>query len=37
VTLQVLQDKEKREKIATKIRQFADVTDEIVRVLEKNL
>jgi len=35
ITLEVLQDKEKRAKIAAKIREFADVTDEIVRVLKK--
>lgn len=33
VTLEVLQDKEKRGEIAAKIREFANVTDEIVRVL----
>lgn len=37
VTLETLQDKVRRDKIATKIREFADVTDEIVRVLDKNL
>lgn len=37
VTLEVLQDKARRDKIATKIREFADVTDEIVRVLNENL
>ena len=36
VTFEVLQNKEKRGKIAAKIREFADVTDEIVRVLEVN-
>ena len=33
VTLEALQDKQKRDKIAAKIRECADVTDEIVRVL----
>ena len=33
VSLEVLQDKERRSKIAAKIREFAKVTDEIVRVL----
>ncbi len=33
VTLGVLQDKQKRGKIVAKIREFANVTDEIVRVL----
>ncbi len=37
VTLGVLQDKEKREKIVAKIRDFADVTDEIVRVIKENI
>jgi hypothetical protein len=37
VTLEALQDKVRRAKIATKIREFADVTDEIVRVLNENL
>ncbi len=37
VTLETLQDKEKRGKIAAKIREFAAVTDEIVRVLTENL
>jgi hypothetical protein len=37
VTLDALQDKARRDKIATKIREFADVTDEIVRVLNENL
>ena len=37
VTLEVLQDKEKREKIAAKIREFADVTDEIVRIIQANI
>ncbi len=37
VTLEALQDKARRDKIATKIREFADVTDEIVRVLNENL
>ncbi|MDR1117189.1 MAG: hypothetical protein LBL09_02955 [Oscillospiraceae bacterium] len=37
VTLEVLQDKEKRAKIAAKIREFADVTDEIVRIIQANI
>ena len=37
VTLEVLQDKEKRRKIAAKIRACGDVTDEIVRVLNTGL
>jgi hypothetical protein len=37
VTLDALQDKARRDKIVTKIREFADVTDEIVRVLNENL
>ena len=36
VTLVVLQDKEKRAKIASKIREFADVTDEIMRIIKEN-
>jgi len=34
VSLETLQDKEKRDKIASKIREFADVTDEIVRIIK---
>ncbi len=34
VTLGALQDKGRREKIAAKLRQFAEVTDEIVRVID---
>ena len=37
VTLVVLQDKEKRAKIAAKIREFADVTDEAVRIIRANI
>lgn len=37
VTLAVLQDKPRRGKIIAKIRAFADLTDEIVRTLDKNL
>jgi len=37
VTLETLQNKEKRNKIAAKIREFADVTDEILAVIKKNL
>ena len=35
ITLETLQDKEKREKIAAKIYDFADVTDEIAALLKK--
>lgn len=35
VTLEVLRDKEKRSKIANKIREAADCIDEVVRVLQK--
>jgi hypothetical protein len=37
IALEALQDKEKRGKIAAKIREFASVTDEIIRVLSDNL
>ncbi|NJD04228.1 MAG: MerR family transcriptional regulator [Ruminiclostridium sp.] len=37
VTLEVLQDKDKRKKIAEKIRECAEVMDEAVRVLNENL
>jgi DNA-binding transcriptional MerR regulator len=37
VTLGVLQDKEKRGKIVQKIREFAKVTDEIVRILTEGM
>ncbi len=37
VTLEALQDKERRSKIAVKIREFAAVTDEIVRMLRENI
>jgi hypothetical protein len=37
VTLEVLQDKDKRRKIAAKIRECAEVMDEVVRVLNENL
>ena len=37
VTLEVLQDKEKRPKIANKIREAADYMDEVVRILKENL
>ena len=36
ITLEALQDKERRGKIAAKIREFADVTDGILRVLDAN-
>lgn len=37
ITLETLQDKEKRAKIAAKIRECGDVIDEVVRVLENGL
>ena len=37
ITLEALQDKERRGKIAAKIRELADCTDEAVRVLKENL
>lgn len=37
VTLEVLQDKQRRKKIVAKLREFADVTEEIVRVLKQGL
>ena len=37
VTLEALQDKEKRGKIAAKIRECAEVTDEILRVLHESI
>ncbi len=37
VTLEVLQDKEKRRKIATKIYEAADCMDQVVRILNENL
>jgi len=37
VTLEALQDKEQRRKISTKIREFADVTDRILLLLNKNI
>ena len=37
ITLEALQDKEKRATIAEKIREFADVMDEILRILRENL
>jgi hypothetical protein len=37
VTLEALQDKEKRGKIVAKIREFAKVTDEIVQVITEGL
>ncbi|MDD5603243.1 MAG: MerR family transcriptional regulator [Eubacteriales bacterium] len=37
VTLEGLQDKERRSRIAAKIREFADVTDEIVKVLNAGI
>ena len=37
VTLEALQDKERSGKIVTKIREFADVTDKILQLLNKNI
>jgi hypothetical protein len=37
VTLEALQDKEKRAKIAAKIREAADCADSVVKVMETNL
>lgn len=37
VTLEALQDKQRRSKIALKLREFATVTDEIVRVLQQGI
>ena len=37
VSLEALQNKEKRGKIADKLREFAECADEVVRVLEKNI
>lgn len=37
VTLEVLQDKEKRRKIAAKIYEAADCMDQVVRILNENL
>ena len=37
VTLEALQDKARRDKIAAKIREFAGVTDKIVQILKENL
>ena len=37
VTLEALQDQQHRSKISDKLREFADVTDEIVRVLTKGI
>ena len=37
VTLEALQDKEKREKIAAKICECGDVIDEVVRVISENV
>ena len=37
VTLEALQDKEKRGKIAAKLREAAECIDEVVRIIEKNL
>lgn len=37
VTLEVLQDKRRRKKIVAKLREFANVTDEIVQVLKQGV
>lgn len=37
ITLEALQDKQRRNKIASKIRKFAECADEVVAVLEKGL
>ena len=37
VTLEILQDKEKRAKIVAKNREFADVADKIVRIIQANI
>ena len=37
VTLTALQNKEKRSKIAAKIQEFADVTEEILSIIQQNL
>jgi len=37
ITLEALQNKEKRSRIVAKIREFANITDEILAVLKKNL
>lgn len=37
VTLEILQDKEQRSKIVAKIHEFAEVTDEILRVLNEGV
>ena len=37
VTLEVLQDKVRRAKIASRIRECGDLTDEVLRVIEENI
>jgi len=37
VTLEALRDKQRRTKIAAKLREFATVTDEIIKVLNDNI
>lgn len=37
ITLEALQDKAMRHKIAAKIREFADCADEVVRIIRENL
>lgn len=37
VILEALQNKDKRAKIAVKIRKYADVLDEVVRMSNENL
>ncbi|MGF7145522.1 hypothetical protein HNQ56_003965 [Anaerotaenia torta] len=36
ITLKALQDKERRSKIAAKIRKFADVINGIVQIIKEN-
>ena len=37
ITLEALQDKSRRDKIAAKIREFAGCADEVVRIVRENL
>lgn len=37
ITLEILQDKEKRGKIASKLRKFAECADEIIQTIQKNI
>ena len=36
ITPEALQDRERRSKIAAKIRKFADVINEIMQIIEEN-